>query len=160
METSSLIPPTSSPHDSSILVVDDEPSVLAVAQAILQTIGQSPATADNGEDARRWLETRVAQGKTVHLIILDLTMPGGPSGFETLEALRAIHPEVPVIACSGYFQDSARELCRGLGFTDILSKPYRPEALLRIVRHHLLEAPPSSLADEERWPSKPQPVLH
>ena len=41
---------------------------------------------------------------------------------------------MPVIACSGYFQDDARELCQAIGCYDIISKPYNFDVLGGCVR--------------------------
>jgi len=71
------------------------------------------------------------------------------SGFETMEALSQIDPGIRVIACSGFFQDGALELCRSIGFTNILAKPYTPDSLLGIIRKTLHEPPP---------PRAPKPV--
>jgi CheY-like chemotaxis protein len=82
--------------------------------------------------------------------LLDLTMPGGPSGFETLEVLRSIAPQMPVIACSGYFQDDARELCQAIGFYDIISKPYNFDVLGGCVRRAVNGLPAEDVPAEEQ----------
>lgn len=138
--TTSLSPETAvSGH---ILIVDDEPSVLAIAAAILNTIDVTPLKARNGENALTTVQSHYASGHKVALVILDLTMPGGMSGFETMSALRDIDPDIRVIACSGFFQDDALELCLSLGFSNILAKPYTPDSLLSLIRRTLHEAPP------------------
>jgi CheY-like chemotaxis protein len=123
--------------------------VLAIAAAILNTIGVTPRKARNGEEAVAAMQSEVAAGRKVALVVQDLTMPGGMSGFETMEALRDIDPDIRVIACSGFFQDGALELCRSIGFTNILAKPYTPDSLLGIIRRTLHESPP---------PRVPKPV--
>ena len=125
-----------------IMVVDDEPSVLAIAAAILNTIDVSPLKARNGEEALEIARSLAEQGQEISIAILDLTMPGGISGFETLEALRDIHPGVRVIACSGFFEEGALELCQSIGFSNILAKPYTPDSLLGMIRRTQNEAPP------------------
>ena len=125
-----------------ILIVDDEPSVLAIASAILNTIEVTPLKARNGEEALATVQSHYASGHQVALVVLDLTMPGGMSGFETMAALREIDPDIRVIACSGFFQDDALDLCRSIGFSNILAKPYTPDSLLGLIRRTLNEAPP------------------
>lgn len=139
-----------SPLEGTLLVVDDEPSVLAIAAAILNTIGVTPIKARTGEEAVAAVQSEVSQGRKIALVVQDLTMPGGMSGFETMEALRDIDPDIRVIACSGFFQDGALELCRSIGFTNILAKPYTPDSLLGIIRRTLHESPP---------PRVPKPVM-
>lgn len=137
------------PPEGKILVVDDEPSVLAIASAILNTIGVTAVKARTGEEAVAVVQAEMEAGRRVALVVQDLTMPGGMSGFETMEALSQIDPGIRVIACSGFFQDGALELCRSIGFTNILAKPYTPDSLLGIIRKTLHEPPP---------PRAPKPV--
>lgn len=145
-----------SPLEGTLLVVDDEPSVLAIAAAILNTIGVTPLKARNGEEAVEAMQSEVSAGRKVALVVQDLTMPGGMSGFETMEALRDIDPDIRVIACSGFFQDGALELCRSIGFTNILAKPYTPDSLLGIIRRTLHESPPPRVP-KPVTPEEPEP---
>jgi len=117
-----------------ILVVDDEPSILAIATAILNTVSLTPLKAANGETAIEVMEAEYQRGRTVTTAIVDLTMPGGLSGFETMEALKKIDPNIKVIACSGFFQEGALELCQSIGFANILPKPYTPDSFISMIR--------------------------
>jgi CheY-like chemotaxis protein len=143
-----------------ILVVDDEPSILAIAAAILNTIEVTPLKAHSGEVALTTAQAHYASGLKISLVIQDLTMPGGMSGFETMEALHDIDPNIHVIACSGFFQPGALELCQSIGFSNILTKPYTPESLLGLIRRTLLEASPkrSSKSAQTRGPSLATPA--
>jgi CheY-like chemotaxis protein len=129
--------PNYSTQQGRILIVDDEPQVLAVAKAILNAHGFDIETTHTGESALEMIRAASASQRPYTLCILDLTMPDGLSGFETMEQITQIVPSLPVIACSGYFQEDSRELCRALGFTDILQKPYALEHLVATVRHCL-----------------------
>ena len=71
------------------------------------------------------------------LLVLDLTMPGGMSGLETLQAIQATYPGIGVIACSGFLEESAHELCTALGFMGCIEKPYTTELLTSTVRRCL-----------------------
>ncbi|MBV6501422.1 MAG: Transcriptional regulatory protein CreB [Prosthecobacter sp.] len=117
-----------------VLVVDDEPHVLAVASTILQSQGFDVSSCESGEAALAILNESTRAGLSPHVMVLDLTLPGGMSGFEVLERVQEMSPDMPVIACSGYFQEDARELCQAIGFIDILQKPYSLEQLCAIVR--------------------------
>lgn len=124
----------STPRSGRILVVDDEPHVLAVAKAILDSHGFDVTVTDSGDDALKMLQEASAQGRRFSVLVLDLTMPGGLSGFEVMERLPHADPSVSVIACSGYFQEDARDLCQAIGFVDVLQKPYTLEHLVNTVR--------------------------
>lgn len=119
---------------NSLLLIDDEPHVLAVGKAILSSQGFSVVCATSGEQALDLIRHANSIGKSYSVALLDLTMPGGASGFDVLEMIRAVNTDLPVIACSGYFQEDARELCQAIGFYDILSKPFNIETLAITVR--------------------------
>ncbi|MCX6839953.1 MAG: response regulator [Verrucomicrobia bacterium] len=112
-----------------VLIVDDEPHVLTVGKAVLEAHCFETLAARTGEEALAIVRQGLQTGERVTVAILDLTMPGGASGFEVLEWLRACDPALPVIACSGYFQGDVRELCQAIGFVDVLHKPFNLETL-------------------------------
>jgi CheY-like chemotaxis protein len=122
-----------------VLIVDDEPHVLAVGKAVLEAHGFDAVTSQSGEEALELVRTGVEEGARFAVAILDLTMPGGSSGFEVLEWLRACDPRLPVIACSGYFQEDVRDLCRAIGFVDVLHKPFNIESLYLAVRRAMVQ---------------------
>jgi CheY-like chemotaxis protein len=121
----------------SLLLVDDEPAVLALERAMLESQGFAVTTAENGLQAMQILQESVNAGRNFNALLIDLTMPGGISGFELLEQVRGVDDTVPVIACSGYFQEDARELCRAIGFADILHKPFALEQLSTVIRQQM-----------------------
>lgn len=119
---------------SCVLLIDDEPLVLSLARTTLLAQGFDVACASSGDIAVQLITRAMEAGHRYSACLLDLTMPGGISGFDVLEKLHEIDPALPVIASSGYFQEDARELCRGIGFYDVLPKPYAPDLLYTIVR--------------------------
>ncbi len=127
-----------------VLIVDDEPHVLAVGKAVLESHGFETVACRNGEEALELVRTGLEEGQRFSVAILDLTMPGGASGFEVLEWLRACDPRLPVIACSGYFQDDVKDLCQAIGFVDVLHKPFNLESLGLAVRRAMVQEPDSA----------------
>ena len=127
-------------RSGTLMLVDDEPALLMVGRAILSTLNLRVETASSGEDAIEKLQADEADSRLPDLILLDLTMPGGMSGIETLEQIKAKFPSIAVIACSGFFGDGAAELCQHVGFADMLAKPYTPESLVTVVRRVLVRA--------------------
>ncbi len=121
-----------------VLIVDDEPHVLAVGKAVLEAHGFEAVACRSGEEALELVRGGMEEGQRFTAAILDLTMPGGASGFEVLEWLRACDPRLPVIACSGYFQDDVKDLCQAIGFVDVLYKPFNLESLCLAVRRAML----------------------
>jgi CheY-like chemotaxis protein len=128
--------PTSMPADepadqrNTILVVDDEPAIRALARRILEMQGYRVLLAEDGISA---LEAYERRSHPIHLIVLDLTMPR-LSGHDTYKRLREIDPSVRVLFSSGYSSDQLDDAEIGTGF---VSKPYRPDDLTRAVRQAL-----------------------
>jgi CheY-like chemotaxis protein len=60
-------------------------------------------------------------GKRIDAAILDMTIPGGPAGVEALKRLRAVEPDLPAVASSGYSADTVLTDPRGHGY-DALSR--------------------------------------
>jgi CheY-like chemotaxis protein len=122
-----------------VLLIDDEPHVLAVGKAVLEAHGFEAVATRSGEEALELLRAALEEGQRFTAAILDLTMPGGASGFEVLEWLRACDPRMPVIACSGYFQEDVKDLCQAIGFVDVLHKPFNLESLCLAVRRAMVQ---------------------
>jgi len=120
-----------------VLVIDDESHVLSIATMMLTSQGFDVVPSESGDQGVELLLKSMHTEQQINAVVLDLTMPGGLSGFDVLEQLLEISPYLPVIACSGYFQEDARELCQSIGFADVLQKPYTLEQLCNTVRRHL-----------------------
>ena len=108
-----------------ILLVDDEESLRDLAKEILSTFGYTVITASDGEEA---LEIYRREKDKIHLIILDIIMPG-IGGMRCLEGLQSINPEVRVVIATGYTPEGEAG-----GY---ISKPYDMRELLRVVRQAL-----------------------
>ena len=91
------------PDRRTILLVDDDPDVLESMGALVQSLGFRVLTAVSGERAR---ELYLQGGEAIGCVITDLTMPG-MDGWETLEALRRLNPDLPAILVSGYDRSQA-----------------------------------------------------
>ncbi|MEA2514517.1 MAG: two-component system, OmpR family, operon response regulator KdpE [Thermomicrobiales bacterium] len=105
-----------------ILVVDDEPAIVRLVRAKLQSDGYAVATAGRGEEALQFLED-----ERPDLVVLDLMMPG-MDGFETLRRIRTTS-QVPVILLTARTGD--HDKLRGLegGADDYITKPFNPDEL-------------------------------
>jgi CheY-like chemotaxis protein len=117
-----------------VLIVDDDASVLAMAKAILQAAGFPVIPATSGESALAIYSEEFFSGRLISLVLMDLTLPGGMTGLETLDALRQIDSNIRVIASSGYFDESAAQAAKRRGFFGILPKPYSAERLTKVVQ--------------------------
>ena len=113
-----------------ILVVEDEPAVLALSQRALETHGYVVLAASDATTALRLVERH---GGTIHLLLTDVVMPG-MSGRDLADQLSARRPGTRVLYMSGYPGDAVvqhGELQPGAAF---LQKPFSPDGLARKVR--------------------------
>lgn len=117
-----------SPMRPRILIVDDEPDLLAGLEHNLQLDGFMVDTAPNGEVALEKIRTG-----GIDLMVLDLMMPK-VDGIDVLRALRAESRKVPVIVLSAKGTD--RDKIRGLelGADDYVTKPFGLEELAARIR--------------------------
>ena len=126
--------PASSPPDSepwgsgTILVVEDEDMVRAVAERALTRQGYSVVTAQDGEDA---LDI-VKENRSFDLILSDVVMPGmdGPA---MARELRNIIPDVPILFMSGYAEEQLRKSI-DIEQVHFLPKPFAVQQLADAVR--------------------------
>ncbi|MGE5190106.1 MAG: PAS domain S-box protein [Gemmatimonadota bacterium] len=113
-----------------ILFVDDEEMIRNLGRRILERDGYTVVTASDGREA---LDIFASERAALDIVILDMTMPL-LSGLEVLERMRALDPGVRVILSSGYPVESGYAGSIGARPAAFLQKPYRPEALSRLVR--------------------------
>lgn len=110
-----------------VLLVDDEPDILAMTRAILQANGYQVLTAGSGEKAIALL--REKEGR-IDAVVLDMMMPGldGPA---TMRLLHSLQPRLPVVAVSGLAAPGRIAEVLAAGAASFLSKPFSDEQLLR-----------------------------
>ncbi len=113
-----------------LLLVDDEDSVRTVAARMCEHLGFSVIAAQDGPQAIRMLKE--ADGN-ISCVLLDLIMPG-MDGIQTLAALHAINPAIPVVLSSGYTQDEVKRRFGEAGFRAFIEKPYQLAQLRETLR--------------------------
>ncbi len=132
--------------NETILLVEDEPALLALSRHILQRQGYTVLEADNGELALRIAEDYPGE---IHLLLADVVMPG-MSGRQVAERIAAQRPGVKVLFQSGYTDDAVVRHGVLQAETAFLQKPYTPTALSQKVREVLdkPDGPQTRPADE------------
>jgi CheY-like chemotaxis protein len=113
--------------------MDDEESILAVAVDILTHLGYQAETAKDGNEALARYSEALEAGKPYDAVMLDLTIPGGMGGKETIKTLLEIDPAVKAIVVSGYANDQIMSDFQSFGFNGVLAKPYNIESLKNAV---------------------------
>ncbi|MCB2216104.1 MAG: PAS domain S-box protein [Desulfobulbaceae bacterium] len=116
-----------------ILLMDDDEMILNVTTSMLEALGHQVECARDGDECLARFRQAIANGSPPDLIILDLTIPGGKGGEETLREIRGIDPSVKVVVSSGYSNDPVIACYDRYGFSAALSKPYVVEELARVI---------------------------
>ena len=109
-----------------VLLADDENDVREVARQMLEKLGYSVIEASDGDQALELFEKNQSQ---IDYVICDVKMPGR-DGWETMEAIRKIRPDVPVILVTGYGL-TASEMENLPKPDGMIQKPYRFQNLIK-----------------------------
>ena len=137
-EVSGRTSPSARPSPKrTVLAVDDESTVLALARDILEMHGYLVLTARNGEEALRVFRNH--PGK-IDLVLLDLTMPV-MGGRDCFRYLKQIDPRVRVLISSGFSAVGTATELMDEGALAYVQKPYDVDALARIVRQAIERDP-------------------
>ena len=115
-----------------ILIVEDNKVNQLLARKLLDMIGFSHATVENGKDCLVYLDSN-----PVDLVLMDCHMPV-MDGFDATRALRKSGFEKPIIALTANAQESDRLECIAAGMNDFLSKPFRKQDLEAILYANLV----------------------
>jgi diguanylate cyclase (GGDEF)-like protein len=115
-----------------ILVVDDDPAIIRIVQMILEKCGYAVTSTTTGEEA-----FQIAFALQPDLIILDVNMPGGWSGFETCKKFKAT-PDlapIPIIFLTAKVEQFEEGF--DLGGADYVLKPFNQKELIARTQFHL-----------------------
>jgi two-component system, cell cycle sensor histidine kinase and response regulator CckA len=119
-------------HLETILLVDDEPTVLNLCQRILRVGGYNVIAAESGVDALRRMQN---SAQTIDLALLDLMMPG-MNGIELARHVQNGNPGVPILLMTGYGPEEIARVVRDNPYR-IIWKPFKTESLLRMIENAL-----------------------
>ena len=112
-----------------ILVVDDEEVMHEILSALLTREGYDVRVASTGEEG-----VDIARSESLDAAIVDVMMPG-QGGMATLDELRKLDSELPVIMLTAHGSvDSAKEAIRGGAF-DYITKPFKHDEVLKVLRN-------------------------
>ena len=101
---------------------------------LLEKIGFSvTAVREGGAVLREYTRAQQA-GAPFDVVLMDLTIPGGMGGRDTMAALRQMDPSVKAVVSSGYSSDPVLANYREHGFRGRVVKPYRAADLAKVLR--------------------------
>jgi len=118
-----------------ILVIDDDPDVLLLLRYTLEAEGFHPSLAGEGETALRRIE-----GEHPDLVLLDVMMPV-MDGWAVLDGISGLSRPPRVIVVSAKSGEIDRVRAIKLGASEYVTKPFDPEALVKLVRAVLERSP-------------------
>jgi DNA-binding NtrC family response regulator len=107
-----------------VLLMDDEQIILDVMGEILTFLKYDFMSARDGLAAIDLYKKEKAAGSPFDMVILDLSVPNGLGGKETIELLRNVDPAVKAVISSGYTNDPVVKDFSHYGFSERLTKPY------------------------------------
>lgn len=115
----------------SILIVDDEPSILQSLSGLLTDEGFEVITANNGYEA-----LKIIDSETPDLVLLDIWMPG-IDGIETLKEIKKSSTSLPVIIITGHGNVETAVKATKLGAFDLIEKPLNIDKVIVAINNAL-----------------------
>ena len=119
------------PH---IIVMEDEPVIRELISKSLRRKGYEVQEAPDGKVAIDLFQSLDVDTRVRTVLILDLIVPGGLGGMETLREIRQLAPAVKAIIASGLADDDELTGLEEFGKTGILTKPYNMKDLEKALR--------------------------
>jgi len=126
------------PGQGRILFMDDQQGIRDMVGEMLVDLGYEVEFAREGSEAVNLYEQAKKSGQTFDAVILDLTVPGGMGGQETIQMLREIDPKIKAIVSSGYSNDQIMSEYQEYGFCGAIAKPYEIKELARTLSKVLM----------------------
>ncbi len=119
--------------NETILIVDDEPKILAVSKTMIESLGYTVHVKGSGQDAVDFFKE---MKNRIDLVVLDMIMPA-MSGSETFDRIRELDPSARVILCSGYSLDMQARQIMDRGCLGFIQKPFDTALISHKIREIL-----------------------
>lgn len=120
-------------QNETILVVEDDPQVRRLTVTRLEDLGYQALAAENGADALEILRSN----DRIALVLSDVVMPGGLTGFEVADQALKINPALKILLATGYASGGETAVNAARNRHTILRKPYRLHDLAKALRDQL-----------------------
>lgn len=116
-----------------ILIMDDEVIIREVAAEMLSSLGFTTESACDGTEAIILYKKAMETNSPFDAVLMDLTIPGGMGGKETIAELLKIDPDVKAVVSSGYSNDTIMAHYKEYGFCGVVPKPYKVHEVARVL---------------------------
>ena len=117
-----------------VLVMDDEASLAKVLRRLLTSLGYTADSVADGQAALDAYKAAMSSDNPYDAVILDLTIPGGLGGEETIAKLLELDPKVKAVVSSGYSDSTVVAESGKHGFLGTLAKPYGVADVSEVMR--------------------------
>jgi len=114
----------------SILFVDDEKAISQMGRLMLERLGYQVTAQISGKEA---LEIFYIRPAAFDLVITDMDMPH-MTGIELIKELKGIKPDMPVILCTGFIDDTSKKEAKAKGCSAIIMKPFTHKKIANTIR--------------------------
>jgi len=111
--------------------MNDDEMIRNLGTQNMNRLGHTVETAIHGDDAVEQYSAALKIGTPFHLVIMDLTIPGGKGGEEAIQDLLKIDPHARAIVSSGYASNPIMANFSDYGFAGKLAKPFARAELKR-----------------------------
>jgi two-component system cell cycle sensor histidine kinase/response regulator CckA len=128
-------------QNHTILLVEDEESLLDVLKLVLESSGYHVLTAADGEEA---VVVYAKHGGQISLVLSDMGLPR-MGGWDAMLKILEINPRAKVILASGFFESRLREEVVSAGAIDFIQKPYVPEIILQRIEEIIRSPGPTEI---------------
>lgn len=125
----SVMPPKAE-AGTSVLLVEDDPVVLAVVTEVLRDLAYLMLETGNAQSALRIVKS----GARIDLLLTDVGLPGGMNGRQLADAAREFRPDLKVLFLTGYAESVAAKDGRMESGMEVMTKPFALDALAAKVR--------------------------
>lgn len=123
-----------------ILIMDDEEIIRSVVGVLLQHLGYDSAFAEEGQEALTLYREAMEAGTPFDVVVLDLTIPDGMGGEETIGKLKEMDPNVTAIVSTGYAGGEIVSNYQQYGFSAVVNKPFNMQGLQEVIEKVLAPA--------------------
>ncbi len=124
---------TSSDRSANILIMDDDEQVCNIARKMIHRFGYTVSTVSDGSQAIRSYKKALEENNKFDLVLMDLTIPGGLGGRETIPKILEIDRNAKAVVISGYSNDPVLANFQDYGFKGMLVKPFKISELKAVL---------------------------
>ena len=121
-------------QNRTVLIMEDNKEISEALSHYLKNCGFAVTETRNGSETLSVYEANLRKGKKIEMLIIDLTIPGGLGGLETMKQLQQIDPDVVGIVSSGYSNNPVMANPENYGFKGAIEKPFQFEQLFDLIK--------------------------